>query len=928
MRAELPWNVAGIPAEARDAARAAARREGLSVGEWLTRRILRSFSDFGEVREMMPDRSQLDAWGLPQSAASRRDTEEMLARVSRSELESGDVYRRIEEQLRGVARRLDSSERSQSESNRVLSRTAAEMNIAAREQSQAFEQMSLAVTTMDRRLETLEQARGHESLKEAVKGLHLGLSRLADQITQTASQSGNQIAMVAGNLEQVATRLTQVRDESENTTQTLDLRLSTVERSALSGAAAIGQAVERLEQRLGGIEASAEEAISRGIEKLEQRLGQVERHAGETVAPGLQRVEQRLEEIEKISQQDIGPSLERLGQRLEGVEQAAGEMLGAGLQQFDQRLDAVEKSILQTPGSEQLEERLGTVEKSAQVSADALDHTQGKLDTHAQERGRDRAEFESHAAQVQEALMRLEEWLGRLQQHAAEKSAAAAQAPDPETADRLDNIERTLTDFVSRPEQSSPVAELEDGMHVLAGRIESLEKNLGEMLSELHAGLTQAAAPPPAPEAAAVFSELPDDAFGSVPPPPSPEPSAAFSEMADPYASVSPPPFQAPAFHALAEEAPPFVDPAFATQQDNFADLGLGLEHPFEEQPAAEGEPEAPAEDFLAAARRSARAAAEKAQTEKRGRPFSWSSERADGEAPPRARLIVLGGFGLLVVLVLAAALLLSHRSRMTPVNVAQTVPAAKSKTHQLTSAKQMLPQMTAPSKARLVPAQPHDARHVPAKSEGTMTLDRAIQMANAGNPIAQTVLGLHYLDGDGGAVANPVEAAKWLAKAAAQGQAVAQYRYGTLLERGQGISADPAKAVHWYLAAAAQGNRKAMHNLAVAYAEGTGGKKDMAEAAPWFAKAAALGLPDSQFNLAVLYERGDGVPQSLIDAYKWYAIAATQGDIGSRQRLSVLGTQLSAPDRAAAQRSAAGFHAAPLNRSANVAPEIGDLAN
>ena len=45
----------------------------------------------------------LDPWGLPPSAASRRDTEEMLARVSRSESESSDAYRRIEEQLRAVA---------------------------------------------------------------------------------------------------------------------------------------------------------------------------------------------------------------------------------------------------------------------------------------------------------------------------------------------------------------------------------------------------------------------------------------------------------------------------------------------------------------------------------------------------------------------------------------------------------------------------------------------------------------------------------------------------------------------------------------------------------------------------------------------------------------------------------------------------------
>ena len=114
------------------------------------------------------------------------------------------------------------------------------------------------------------------------------------------------------------------------------------------------------------------------------------------------------------------------------------------------------------------------------------------------------------------------------------------------------------------------------------------------------------------------------------------------------------------------------------------------------------------------------------------------------------------------------------------------------------------------------------------------------------------------------------------------------------------------------------------MHNLAVAYASGASGKKDMAEAARWFSKAAALGLSDSQFNLAVLYERGDGVPQSLLDAYKWYSIAAAAGDAESKARIGVLQTQLSDADRAAASKSAATFHAAPLNRGANVPPEAG----
>src|SRR5689334_4148106 len=134
MRAELPWNVAGIPPEAREAARAAARREGLSVGEWLTRQILRSFSSL-EDETGSSSGAPLDSWGLPMSAASRRDSEEMLARVGKSESESNEAWRRIEEQLKGLGRRLDSSERSHSENNRVMSRTAQEVNIAAREQA-------------------------------------------------------------------------------------------------------------------------------------------------------------------------------------------------------------------------------------------------------------------------------------------------------------------------------------------------------------------------------------------------------------------------------------------------------------------------------------------------------------------------------------------------------------------------------------------------------------------------------------------------------------------------------------------------------------------------------------------------------------------------------------------------------------------------
>ena len=65
----------------------------------------------------------------------------MLARVSRSEVEASDSYRRIEDQLRNVGRRLDNAERSQSENNRAMSKAASEINVASREQAQAFDQL-------------------------------------------------------------------------------------------------------------------------------------------------------------------------------------------------------------------------------------------------------------------------------------------------------------------------------------------------------------------------------------------------------------------------------------------------------------------------------------------------------------------------------------------------------------------------------------------------------------------------------------------------------------------------------------------------------------------------------------------------------------------------------------------------------------------
>jgi localization factor PodJL len=846
MRAELPWNVAGIPPEAREAARAAARREGLSVGEWLTRRILRSFSGMEEdpmpFENRAPTGAPLDSWGLPPSAASRRDTEEMMARVGRSENESNDAWRRIEDQLRGLSRRLDSSERSHGESNRVLSRTAQEMNIAAREQAQAFDQIGLNVMALSERLERLERSAAHDGIKDAVKALHQGLSRLADQVTTTANNSASQVVTLTSNLEQIAGRVGQARLESEEADRALETRI---------------------------------DASARAVEA---------------------------------------------------------------------RLEAVSHAI---------DARLSSVEKTAQFNTNALDHALEKIEASANQRAIDQVENQKRVAQHEETLNRLEDSIARLEMR----------LPDAEFERRMDGIERSVNSMADRLEKHDPSEKFDASLQAMSYRLDALEKDHNDLLNEMRSKILRPVEPPPyeAPQAhiaaQAAPQPMPQSAFE---PPPYAEPPPAIetvpeavppyaTEASDAFAAATPQGF---AFDIPAEtSADPFAPPP------EFADV-------FADAPEQE--------NFLAQARRSARAASEKAESERRGRfsAFRWSKDAAEGEEKAKPRYLLPALVAMLVVVAAAAALVLSQHAKQPEVAATPTTrPAtAAGPTYSVPSppdsddtqfvvapqagnqagaqqqgdeknydTQRSEPQGQDNPPRTAMPLNQRDVRNAPvnpvpegAKANGQApSADKVIQLANAGNPIALTILGLRALDGTGGTPVNLPDAVKFLSQAAEKGQAVAQYRLGTLYERGQGVAADPAKAAHWYEMAANQGNRKAMHNLAVSYASGAnGGKKNMPEAARWFAKAAALGLSDSQFNLAVLYERGDGVPQSLLDAFKWYSIAAAAGDSESKQRMSVLQTQLSDSDKAAANKSAATFHAAPLNRSANVPPEPADLGS
>ncbi len=102
----------------------------------------------------------------------------------------------------------------------------------------------------------------------------------------------------------------------------------------------------------------------------------------------------------------------------------------------------------------------------------------------------------------------------------------------------------------------------------------------------------------------------------------------------------------------------------------------------------------------------------------------------------------------------------------------------------------------------------------------------------------------------------------------------------------------------------ARSGNVKAQYELATDYAVGRGIARDYNQAAQWYEKAAAQGLVPAQYRLGSLYEKGLGVQRKSDIAMVWYRKAADRGNVRAMHNLAVLtaeGGERGKPDYAGA---------------------------
>ncbi|MGN6570326.1 MAG: hypothetical protein ACTHLO_02805, partial [Pseudolabrys sp.] len=88
---------------------------------------------------------------------------------------------------------------------------------------------------------------------------------------------------------------------------------------------------------------------------------------------------------------------------------------------------------------------------------------------------------------------------------------------------------------------------------------------------------------------------------------------------------------------------------------------------------------------------------------------------------------------------------------------------------------------------------------------------------------------------------------------------------------------------------AALGGNPAAAYEVAVRYAEGHGVQANAEEAARWYERAAGKGVALAQFRYAAMLEKGHGVRKDLSQARRLYLAAASKGNAKAMHNLAVL---------------------------------------
>jgi localization factor PodJL len=969
MRPGVPWNVKGIEAEAREMAQLAARRNGVSLGEYLSQLIMTegrvgTGSHGYPQQQFMPGDGtygpQPATYARPQpqqafpqqafqhpppqpyqplnphqSFPQQHQHQQQQAQPSFESQIRGSEFQVVAHGLRDLADRLEGSERRAQTAIATVNQSVAAMQDridaaervkqladvaftsaadalaqSARDQASAFDNLETTVRSVQKRLVDIESGKAEWPGKDAVGRLEGALTQLQKRLVEMESAHKPDSAQK----DQFA-RL-------EITLNHLQKRLAEMETARMEFPHK--DALMRLEASIAEVRHGVVDnekrsrddltQLARFMRELNSRVEQTERGAGGG------NVTARIDALEARS----ASMFDEMRGHLTAMDGRIAQ-ISAKPASPPEALTALQRSV------DTLHQR---IEQHGGGSMGAIEQTLDTLTTKIEEGERRAADSVSTMSNALKAIStRLDE-----------SDKKQAQAITSLTR-RFDESERKTSDLV------------EDTMRSISQRLETSDKKHKDAISGLRLtvdGLVAKAAadavPDPRTRTSAMHSPLSATTSYAPPPPPEPFPTAAAPALQQ----QQPMSLDARADDGFSVSALETIMSSPMSSQPSALDVPLELDR-FAPEPGDALDTGTKRDDFLTQARRAAQKAAqadaERQQSAKGSKKQQRQAAAATASAYPKeetqksriGRLVIVSVACLAVVAGIVALLF--------------TLPGGGDEGVNRPGAGESIGEMLNGQPAAIVPKPGPSAEFAPPSSPDSPMAPGSAVSAEAnglgappspsftsgtgalpgGQPVdtsiaglesgavrgdakAQFLLALRYSEGRG-VEKDETKALSLATKAAEQGYVLAQYRLGAMFERGIGVPKDLAAAKLWYEKAAKGGNRKAMHNLAVLYADGVGIGQSFQAASTWFRQGAEYGLVDSQYNLAILLERGMGVEKNLQEAAKWYAVASTGGDSGATERLETLRKTLSANDIAMALEAAKRFQAKPLDPAANEMP-------
>ncbi len=932
MKPGIPWSVKGIEPEAREAAKDAARRSGMTLGEWLNSVILDQSDDASQVADRRGDAAPKEFSANEERFGDTDDTTirlediaQQLTRLAQRDQQSASIrayeqpgrQRQDVESINRILSRLDGNERQTAS---ALSAVNERLSILGNQIAQVAEKKP-------------EDVPGHQALETALRNIvdHIEVSekrtreslrlmqdRMGDMAQRAAESTAVQQAVPAFN--DLEIRLNELAQRVERSEATASASLPDLVRKEL------GQLAERVEQVREASESFAAKAQSSAVGAAQAELHDIEsrilgllkeaQNALSDSAGNASEMQRMRAEIGSLNQRIDDVKTDAASERDVHALRAAFEQLSARVAQgpdlrpladMDRRLADVAQRLEQSQAEAGNQPQLSDLERRfAELDRRLTDAVQSKDD------GRAVAALEQQIAAVNERVARTEQQLGHLETieraitqlyESVDQNRNMAREIAEDAANRM--AERIMGVQTPAHGPSPELQALEEGLRAVGETAASAELRNQETLQAVHETLEQivvklteletaspghqlalsmvqqAAARAPEPQ---VHYQPPPE------PPPAPPPEPAPAQQYEPQ---FPEPLPTP------QPFNPFLkpqSPAFETQVPPVAAMPPHM--------AASALDPAMADDFIDAARRAAQAAADKVEfvdTTTAVEAGRKAVGRKSGYRLPflkpktGTQLKIEPPAEIRPVPILKAPADMAGKRRKLLIAGIVLLAAVSAFTFTMLGKSSKPPQSgaiesTVKPKAELPP--------LPGVSVSAIFIDPIAAAASeffTGSLPPQKDPALTAIVSQSDAAAASLEmppetiGSRSLRQAAAKGDAVAQFIVAGRYLDGKPVPQDFAKAAYWYRQAAARGLAPAQYRIASLFERGKGVAQDMAMALLWYERAADAGNVKAMHNAAVIAAGGKLGKSDYARAFKWFSAAAAHGLKDSQFNLAVL---------------------------------------